>query len=436
MENIISTATQPLLLNSVDYKLGAVASYVTARESVVTAPMTGGQFGPTNPFMRFQVADSSAISFVDTGSCRLQFDIVNTGTGPIRMLYSGASFIARARLSIRGTLCEDLMHYGRQCCVQDRLSTSISNRMDRIEARASDQSGNGSWVEEIPAGGRARISLPLKFGYFTQPLYHYGGYGALTMEFQVADQGAAIQGAPGPAASWVLSNAVFVCDVVRTTPEFAQTFAQTLLTGGRLLTPLSSMQTMMFEIPAGTDSTFSVTISRAFTRLKACFITFMGTPAVADGVTAANVYKEGNTLFCPLKKNKRLDDSNDTLEMYCQMGTQTIPTLPMKGSQSMFYYLRKTLGVCMGPGDFDVTNWESYTNNQFITAFSFEKARSAASGDMAAFSGVSSLSGEVLRIVIKGLPGTAADGRPSAMYAHLWHDSVVEHRGDGESVYV
>ena len=63
MENIISTATQPLLLNSVDYKLGAVASYVTARESVVTAPMTGGQFGPTNPVMRLQVADSSAISF-------------------------------------------------------------------------------------------------------------------------------------------------------------------------------------------------------------------------------------------------------------------------------------------------------------------------------------------------------------------------------------
>ena len=441
MESVISSGTEPTLLTSLDYKLGDVASYIVQRESIVTAPMTGGSFNSVNPFIRFQVADPSALAFADNSTFRLSFVLVNNdAASQLKLAGLPDLAIRRLRLHVRGTLVEDIVMYGRTCTVLHTLRPHRKRKDDYIEAPYTDI--NSGLEARIPANGRMRYCLDLKLGYVSTGYYHYFGFGALTFEFELEAADNFVCGGANTSNNWSIEQALLLNDVVRVAPDFADGFSKTLLSGGRLLQQMASMQTMMFEIPAG-NGDFSVTISRAFIRLKACYITFMGLPdrakllpAPADDAAAANVCKEGNTLFCPIKANPARD-GNDTwpLEIYGQLGTQTYPVLPMRGSRQMFYHLRRSLGMCKG-GEMGIESWDTYTNSQFIAVLSFEKAQSGGGGESASFSGASTLSGEVLRVVLRNLPATAAAGRPSSIYVHLLHDEIVEARGDGITVYV
>ena len=95
--------------------------------------------------------------------------------------------------------------------------------------------------------------------------------------------------------------------------------------------------------------------------------------------------------------------------------------------------MRRTL-MQTTAGDASIESRAKYLNNQFITAFQLEKAKSGG-GSIASFSGESSMTGEVLRILVKNLPRTAAD-RPTALYATIWHDSIINLRGDGVEVLI
>ena len=99
----------------------------------------------------------------------------------------------------------------------------------------------------------------------------------------------------------------------------------------------------------------------------------------------------------------------------------------------MYYHLRRTL-MQTTAGDASIESRVKYLNNQFITAIQLEKAKSGG-GSIASFSGESSMTGEVLRIVVKNIPAAPAD-RPTALFATIWHDSIINLRGDGVEVLI
>jgi len=196
---------------------------------------------------------------------------------------------------------------------------------------------------------------------------------------------------------------------------------------------------MAFEISENAGQ-FSVSISRAFTRMKAIYLSFMGTPGVGAGSGFADAAardasaKEVNTFFHQARGDIAQDRAENALEIHASLGTKTYPIIPMRRSQEMYYHLRRIIGQTTG-GDTSVESRVKHLNTQFVTGINMEKARNGA-GATANYSGESSMTGEVLRIIVKGLPATRAAGRPTMMFATIWHDAIIHMRGDGVKVLI
>jgi len=191
-----------------------------------------------------------------------------------------------------------------------------------------------------------------------------------------------------------------------------------------------SCQTMQFSITPS-NGTFSCSISRGFSRLNSVLLTFDG--PIPD--VKKPMYKSANNLFFP-GGDEALDDANP-LEIYAQFGTQTYPaSVPMRGSQQMFYHLRRWMGYGGKSGNMNISSRDTYLSTQFVTAINFEKNRVADDmGNAMSFTGVSSQAGELLRIYLRGLPASAALA-PTMLYVHLIHEEIVEARGDGVTVMI
>jgi len=436
MEEVLTAGSQPQFMGDVfNYGLPPSAPYVIQRDSIVTAPQTGGPFNATNPHIRFQISDSSGMAFMDRASVRIAFDLVNkedaTNGSDLTLLASGDLLFQRAQLYIRGTLVEDLFLYPRQCYTLSLLDGRDARADNDIEAPQTYVGYNGNVMTTTIAKGGAlkRFVLPLQFGFLQASGMHYFGIGAISINLQLANQRDVFQGAAPTHGGWELNNVVIMSDIVRTTPDFANQYSQILMSGSRLLTSFQSCQTMQFQI-APANGTFSCSISRAFSRLKAVLLTFDLQPAPSN----PDLYHAANNLYFP-GGTQALDDSDAPLEIYAQFGTQTYPaSVPMKGSQQFFYHLRRYMGYCRGNGNMSIYNRDKYLTNYFVTAITFEKARTSDDfGNGIAFSGVSSQSGELLRIYLRGLPAT---NPPTTMYVHLIHDEILESCADGVAVFV
>ena len=292
-------------------------------------------------------------------------------------------------------------------------------------------------TDEIPANSTQHYVIPLNLGYLNQSFMHYLAAGSLIIELQLANFLDVVQSPLDTA--WEIQNPVILCDIVRCTPDFCEPYSKILLAGQAITLGYSTYQTMAFEIP-NAGGQFSVSISRAFTRMKAIYITFMGTPAFGAGTGFADAgavtagAKEVNTFYHPARGAITNDLSINCMEIHASLGTKTYPVIPMRGSQEMYYHLRRIIGQTTG-SDTSIESRVKYLNNQFVTGINLEKARNGA-GPTASFSGESSMTGEVLRIIVKGLPATQAAGRPTMMFATIWHDAIVNMRGDGVEVLI
>ena len=427
MESAILAGTTPTLLSNLDFRLGSVATYITERVSLSIPPANGGPFGTANQFMRFTIADGSALSFLDLSSIRLSFDLANKHAGdPLVLLGDANVLFQRARLLIKGVTVEDLIMYNRQVNMT-RLMLPKRRKEDNLFESPDDA---------IPGNTAQHHLIPLHFGYLSQSFMHYLAAGSLIVELQLANALDVVRTPLG--AAWEIQNPTVLCDVVRCRPDFCDAYSRILLSGKAITMAFSSFQTMKFEVPPAVTQ-FSVSISRAFTRMKAIYLTFGGTPAsgantgFADDATRDANAKEVNTFFHPARGDIADDRGPNTIEIHASLGTQTYPIIPMKGSQEMYYHLRRTL-MQTTAGDTSIESRVKYLNNQFITAIQLEKAKSGG-GSIASFSGESSMTGEVLRIIVKNIPAAAAD-RPTALFATIWHDSIINLRGDGVEVLI
>ena len=425
MEEAITAGTSPGLLSGYSYDLGEVTPYIQQRDSMTFAPQTGGPFNATNQFIRFVIADGSSMTLMDLSSVRLAFTLKNTDAAKkITLRGDPSALFSRARLFVKGTLVEDIMYYGRSVNLLNLLASKNKRLDDAIEM---PDTSTAPTDYSILGNGSRRFVMPLHLGYLQQPKLHYMGAGAITLELQMAPAAVAIVDGTCP---YQLENVSILGDIVRASSDVADAYARTLLAGESLTVAMSSWQTMAMEVQPN-DTTFSVSISRAFTRLKAVYITFGMTADQAD--EANNFYMWGwkaadgtNTAADVINEDR------DTLEIHAQLGARTYPSLPMRGSAEHFYHLRRTLGMCMA-GDTNIESRYRYLKDQFVTAINLEKAKSG-NGSSASFSGESSQTGEVLRINLRNLPGVAGGGRtinPRYVYVHLHHDGIVEMRGDG-----
>jgi hypothetical protein len=141
-------------------------------------------------------------------------------------------------------------------------------------------------------------------------------------------------------------------------------------------------------------------------------------------------YKTANSFYHPYRGAV---PPEETFEWQIQIGGSFYPALPVKGIYESAWHLHKTLGLCW-KGSTDLALKE-YCNQSFIGAYSFEKALNCA-GHGAAYSGESTVAGQQISLIVKGLDAAAGAVPPDSVTIVLCHDLIMNIRTEGVEVLI
>jgi hypothetical protein len=209
MDSIAASAPQSVV-DSLDFSLGATADYVTSRLMTSFAPSGGTAFNPRSgtKIMRFHLADE--LGWLDGGSLRISFDIVNLDAANPLQLVSAIPrcLFSRLMLKVGGNVAEDITSYNRVA----GMFEDLINPHALIDLQ---QEGLGDSLV-IPPSGSRRVSLKLMSGLLNQgkylPLKMLSG---LTLELQLADATDFCSSATNKSSTLELHNPECLCDLVQ-----------------------------------------------------------------------------------------------------------------------------------------------------------------------------------------------------------------------------
>jgi hypothetical protein len=306
----------------------------------------------------------------------------------------------------------------------------------------------------IPDGGLATFIIDLGLGIFNQQLFLMLKAAPVTIELELVQSAADIvvpELGPDDTVSpnagnynFQLEDCRLLADTVTVTSDLYERYAQTLLSGVALPVPLVSYAVQYASIPPRTSDA-QIIINRAFSRLKAIFLSFDGTlplirnvgqdPYINDAVNGTdrnpNVFTVVNRFVAPFPTVNENPHANGTnqFQWQLQLGGRTMPAYPCTGAEEAFYRLRQA-GHMVRSGNLNIANLKSYMTHQFVTGINLERAPGTA-----AFTGLSTRAGESIVLMLKNLPalaaGTANSVAITGVYITLVYDAIMNIRAEG-----
>jgi hypothetical protein len=266
---------------------------------------------------------------------------------------------------------------------------------------------------------------------------------------------------PGGGQDFAISNARILCDVVTPDPSVQDELSRVLLAGGSLPLHFTSYNTVVnatnlnppavpanaATAPAFTDSAqfWSVTISRAYSRIKDIWITFSSDAAYGALRTEANTFLNWHG-----KTNAAWNNTGNVIaydpkygegwRFQMTTGSLVFPDLPMTSSQEAWYQLSKTLGMHSSLDGASIGS--EWLGTNFILALDMEKMNSSPGSGNSSFTGLSTRNaGDTLRFAFDNVtPRTNVDANqkvvdvrawPTRQYTTIHMDLVLELRAEG-----
>jgi hypothetical protein len=269
--------------------------------------------------------------------------------------------------------------------------------------------------------------------------------------------------------SFSIQNARILCDVVTPDPSVQDELSRVLLAGGSLPMHFTSYNTVInntntnppaLNVAANTPLTtnWSITISRAYSRIKDIWITFRSDDALAVNthLTEANCFlnwhgKDGAADYQTIGDAITYSPANgEKWRFQMTTGSLVFPDLPMTSSQEAWYQLSKTLGMHSSLDGASIgSEWLGFN---FIIALDMEKMNSSPGAGNSSFTGLSTRNaGDTLRFAFDAVtpkihtgdyaPGNGAPvvrnavlsrvAWPTHMYTTIHMDLVLELRAEG-----
>ena len=118
---VISNSIEDRLIDGLSYKLEPTASYITERKSSTYWAVGSNQYSPTG--VRVIKLMINGDGWLDPGTVKVQFDLVNLDNKPLRTLSGPWSFFRRLRVLCNGALIEDIDYYNHVHQMFDTLHT-------------------------------------------------------------------------------------------------------------------------------------------------------------------------------------------------------------------------------------------------------------------------------------------------------------------------
>jgi hypothetical protein len=359
------------------------------------------------------------------------------------------SLFQRVRIYVGGCLAEDILLSNRVASMLDTLKPPDRRWTESNEILPPTREvplpnrevlfGAGPDAAPIRQGQRRTVITPIFSGLLATH-YMMPGRFALTIELELvnnANQCCAVNDNNGNPLSqnFELSNVRLLADVVSVDGAVQEELSRVLLSGGALPLHFSSYSTTMHNLalaPAPNQS-WSVTISRAFSRIKSVFITFDSDGSRANLGTESDTYlnwhgKPDFDLFGG--DNPYQPDSAEGFRFQLASGSLLWPDLPISSMQEFHYQLSKVIGMHSNLQGTSIPPSE-WLGTNFIIGLDLEKAATAPSGS-AAFTGLSTRNaGDTLRFAFEGVQPRDLPSTPQRQYVTIHFDAVLEMRAEG-----
>ena len=349
METVIN-ASEDVLIDSLSFKLGNSASYITDRKSVTFWPSGSNIYKPESgtKVIKFQL---NSDGWLDPSTVRINFNLVNneaTGvTKNLRPLQGGHSFFRRMRISANGALVEDF-DYNRTHQMFEMLTAADNRNNDMIEGFGyrSDSIEPNATLTTGDAPGIApthyqTVGMKLCSGLMNQskmlPLKYMGN---LTIELELVNSKDDPVIKPGVDANftvsnttndWQIENVQLKCDIVTIDNTLQNNYDQHLLDGGKLPISYNTYITQSQAVTPSKD--MSLNVSRAVSRLKSVFVTFYKSLE-----TEHAVHKDWLSFMHPMGAAY---DKDKELEVQLQIGALLFPQYPIRSVSESFSQLKK-----------------------------------------------------------------------------------------------
>ena len=453
----VAAAQSDMLIPGLNFKLPQGASYVSARRMATFFPQGSNIYSTTGTrLIRFVLSD--ATNLLDLSTFRLAFQISNTDVDSVLLPtgHPGQCWFQRIRVYIGGCLIEDILLANRvsgmlnKCKPANRLWTESLELLGQTGVQTSNTLWKGDFIsgpvnQPIPAGQTRTIITPIFCG-LNQTHYLLPGRFPVTYEIELVNSASQCCSASDPVTdahtaysqSFSLQNVRILCDVVTVDNAVQEELSRVLLAGGALPLHLTSYSTTMhnLQLANAANQSWSVTLSRAFSRIKDIWITFD-----SDG-SHGRVNTESNNFLNWHGKadwnsyggtNAYVPASGEGWRFQMTTGSLIFPDLPMSSAQEAFYQLSKVLGLHSSLDGIAIPPGE-WLASEFIVALDMEKMSSSPGAGFAAFTGLSTRNaGDTLRFAFENVTPRNDSGAsvPQRMYITLHMDLVVELRAEG-----
>jgi hypothetical protein len=344
---------------------------------------------------------------------------------------------------------EDLTYANRTVAMFEKVLPSYRRIEQTLEA---------NWQEPIAAGASRRMVHPLPIGILNQSKYLW--LKVCPLQFEIELVGAYADCLAGNAQTpWEISDVRLLADACHVTAEFSDNISRSLLQGVPLPLHVVTYAVNKIGFSLANQSQFTVNINRALTRLKSLWWTMEGnlpdtrkdatstvdllhpfeldalineTHNPAGGVPDTQSFKGCNLFYHPYRGTvpNGIGAALDSFEWQIQVGGSFYPAQPVRGIAESAWMLHKTCGLCW-QGMTDIPRGE-FCHTAFIGAYSFEKAINCA-GSGSGFSGESTVAGQQVSIIVKGLVEANA---PTSVTVVLCHDLIMNIRQEGVEVLI
>ena len=459
-------SVEDYLVDGLSFKLRPGASYITNRRSVTYYPHGGNQYSPTGvKVIKLMLTGSD---WLDPGSLRLMYDLVNTDPTPGNLLYpiSGPwSFFRRLRVICGGQVVEDIDYYNHVHEMFHVMTPAPTRQNDDIEGfgngleSCNQVSINAEKVaNQLPfqnnypgisgASHWCTVSLRFLSGIFNQDKFLPIRYCPITIELELVNQMTdpiVAKWATSPHATfqnnisetWSIQNVTLKADVVTLDNALDNEYAQHLLEGKSLPISYNTYVSQLLSLQTSSGN-FSANITRSFTRLKSVFATFMQSSKCANtnqnpGDYSSDFRKDWNMFYHPMIKQTSVStgyvryNPADELELQIQVGSKLFPEYPCKTVKEAFYQLRKCLGIHNSTWHSIDIEDSDYRSNRFIFGIDCEKMLAAG------FTGLNTKAGDLMTVRAKFL-GSDSTFVPDTLYMVMHSDQILNIRDTGVEV--
>jgi len=453
----IANSSEDVLIDSLSYKIGNSASYITDRKSVTFWPSGSNIYKPSSgtKVIKFQL---NSEGWLDTSTVVVNFDLHNndlTSTKFVRSLQGGHSFFRRLRISAGGSLIEDIDMYNRTHQMFEML-TSYNHRGNndiegfgyRSDSIDPDITHHNESLPGIEEGSHQTVGFKLLSGLLNQskmlPLKYMGN---LTIELEL------VNNKEDPVVSefshileadciqqWSIENVQLKCDIVNIDNTLQNNYDSHLLNGGKL--PIS-YNTYICQSQAVSGTDISVNVSRAISRLKSVFVNFDKSEykdaagAVVVNPTTASTRKEWLDFVHPMENAGQTNgtllvyDKGYELEFQMQVGSKLFPEYPIRSISEAFSQLKKSVGI-LGSNFHSVSITPmQYRNDHFVIGIDTEKALGAS------YTGINTRAGDLLSVRVKAQDKSVLTNlkMPDQMFIVLHSDCMLEISDSGTAVF-